>query len=323
MISHGQAAAINVAALLLPLAALACLCAGEPQPIRQENTSIVNKQTSVSNSEETINISNELNNNYHIREANYRPTQSTQVVFNVGKLGKKLRKARPPTTDELAVKRRLISVYNEALREAQQAEGGKVHLQHLGRILKALNPKYIATERVFRTVFSDPADPNLEVIPPELEGAEGSSEGEMADEDKIELGKEGPVAQQLDRVADRFEQLVKWDQQFSSALADTPISQLSPRQIAFKTLFQCLAEPNSCQTKPTDRFEPKEQRRNREPAWAASSGLESSNTGGPWRWTSQLSPLRQQRMRAPLWKQSMPSVQPKPIVRRRFSDSFN
>lgn len=114
----------------------------------------VSERTEISNNikTETVKVGNTKTKNYHIEAAEFRPTQLTQVVLNVPKLPKYSRKTRPPSQEELLVKQRILEVFDEVC----ESVGGYVPaLEHLQRILEALNPKYISTERVVRAVFGN------------------------------------------------------------------------------------------------------------------------------------------------------------------------
>jgi hypothetical protein len=141
---------------LLVLLLLACHVANESH--QHEMTSTTNQDINISNQEETIKFGNTKTNNYNFHESNYQPMQSTQVVFNVGKWKpKKLRSLRPPTSEEFAIKQSIMDVYQAALDETSRQSGvSSPHLEHLGRIIMALNPKYISTRRVMDIVFADP-----------------------------------------------------------------------------------------------------------------------------------------------------------------------
>lgn len=183
---------------------------------------------------ETVKIGNSKTKNYNIGQSNFTPTQMTQVVLNVPKLNKKLRKTRPPTREEFAIKKKIVEIYNQA---RQNLRYPNLQMEHLGRVLQALNPKYIATERVKRVAFSDPLNP-LDVEPP------------WHDDEAITLKLSpplGPVDQQLDVLDEKFRELVHWDQQFAELLAVTEDGQLTATQLAYKQLLLCLSQPTLCQ----------------------------------------------------------------------------
>lgn len=224
-------------------------------------TSTLRQQLSVNNQEETFNVGNSLTNNIHKIEQNYQPQQSTQVVFNVGKLktheneARKLRKSRPPTLEEMAIKRRIMEIYEAAIRELGGGEAAKAspNLQHLELILRALNPKYIATERLWLATFNN--DP---VEPPELEATSTTTSISSAPAatsecnsppPPIKLEPDSPIDKQLDELASRFSSIVSWDQRFAKQLfSKRQRAQLesTPTRKAFTRLLRCLSFPLSC-----------------------------------------------------------------------------
>lgn len=224
-------------ALVLAVAAVGCLVASDSRQDEINSSYSVNSNTNT----ESIKIGNTKTNNYNIRESNYLPTQLTQVVVNVPKPKPKgkLRSSRPPTEEEYAIKRKIGDVYEQA-----KAEGSTDSLpfNHLGRIIKALNPKYIATERVRKAAFADSS--NLAEL------------GPLADMElpfSLKLSPvSGPVTNQLDSLNDKFRQQVTWNQFFIEELENTGDGQLSPVQLAFKSLILCLDRPLSCNRRPEE-----------------------------------------------------------------------
>lgn len=225
---------------------------------------ITNSSYKISSNKNTekIGIGNSKTNNYNINESNYSPTQVTQVVLNVAK-PKKLRKSRAPVEAEFAIKRRILQVYELAKQEAARLEtapdighdnqvehvgqgGGQAltHLNQLGRIIQALNPKYIATERVRRVAFADPDDPNALVpLPSQLEQPQPEVEGVQSDRQVLHLDFNETtklVPDQLDQLTEHFNSLVSVSQDFIRQLELTPDETMSPVETAFKRLLLCL-----------------------------------------------------------------------------------
>lgn len=279
----------QITAIFLALSALLFACAQRNLVFADEINS--NYHVSSNTNTETVKIGNSKTKNYNIHESNYLPTQLTQVVLNVPK-AKKLRKLRAPTEEEFSIKRRIIDVYEQLQRESGELlelcerflplkqlaalpERLTLHLNHLGRILQALNPKYIATERVRNVAFADPADgaavvAGADANPPTLERLTGSalsggqSEGRAlsasAKAAKLTLqltglgdaqlansgARKAAVAHQLDSLNERFKELIKWDQQFIELLASSADAQLNPTQLAYKRLLLCLSQPLLC-----------------------------------------------------------------------------
>lgn len=186
---------------------------------------------------ENIAIGNTNTNNYNFQQSSYLPTQLTQVVLNVPK-PKKLRISRPPTEEEFAIKRKLLNVYDEARRDTN---GQSINFDHLGRILQALNPKYIATERVRRVAFGDPTDPSTLLPIPDVQPQPLSTISLKAEDGSLK-----GVTEQLDLLAQHFRSQVNWELQFAELLANTDDAQLNPNQLAFKRLLLCLTQPAFC-----------------------------------------------------------------------------
>lgn len=231
------------------------------------NTYKINSSTNT----ETVKIGNSKTKNYNFQESNYLPTQLTQVVLNVPKTHSRiLRRTRPPTVDEFMIKRKILDVYDKAASELSGAFYGKeanlngavssslpasagvravngqksLYFNHLGRILQALNPKYIATERVRDVAFADPADPNgpvqLPDVPPQLLALELNLGGT---DETVKPVKQ--VSDLLLELEDKFRSQVSWDQDFIAALSETNDEQLQPSQLAFKRLLICLNDPSN------------------------------------------------------------------------------
>lgn len=117
--------------------------------------------------------------------------------------------------------------------------------EHLGRIIHALNPKYIATERVRRVAF----EPNTLLATPEQDLRRELERLYAVDgEPPLELtgAEDAPsVTEQLDWAQERFAQHVQWDHAFVDKLLETtPDATLNPSQLAFKRLVACLARPH-------------------------------------------------------------------------------
>lgn len=185
-------------------------------------------------SSETIKIGNTKTNNYNIQDSNFLPTQLTQVVLNVPKIGKKLRRTRQPTVEEMAIKTKILEIYELARQET--APAFSLHLEHLGRIIRALNPKYIATERVRRVAFADPRDPNALIPLPEFNPVQ------------VDLAlASGSPQDKLNSLATKFNELVSWNEDIVEELAGSPDASLEPSQIAFKQVILCLSGHPLCQ----------------------------------------------------------------------------
>lgn len=184
---------------------------------------------------EKIKIGNAKTNNFNFQGSHYLPTQLTQVVLNVPKI-KKSRTDRPPTVEEFALKERIKEIYQEAKQELGASEQA-LHFSHLGRVIEALNPKYIATVRVYDAAFSDPANPASLVPLPEMQ-PEYFQLDSTADQSTIPM--------QLDSLNLKFREYFGWDQAFVNLLANYEDDLLSPDQLAFKRLLMCLSQPELC-----------------------------------------------------------------------------
>lgn len=189
-------------------------------------------------STENIAIGNTNNNNYNIQKSDYTPTQVTQVVLNVPK-PKKLRISRPPTEEEFEIKRKILSVYDNARQEARVVNS--INFDHLGRILQALNPKYIATERVRRVAFGNPNDPTTIFSIPDIKPQPLSTISL-----KVSNNSNESLLNQLTALNKQFRSQVYWDLQFVNLLANTNDQQLNGQQLAFKKLLMCLTQPDFC-----------------------------------------------------------------------------
>lgn len=151
------------------------------------------------------------------------------------------------------------------------ANAASKHLNHLGKIIQALNPKYIATERVRSIAFAD-SNSNLDAIAAsfvplsetfeakqqqqkqqqqpklvslELTGQQGHKEEEK-DEAEKEKSLEDFLSDQLDTLNERFRELFLWDQSFIEALENVEDEEFSQTQLAYKRLILCLNDPNLC-----------------------------------------------------------------------------
>jgi hypothetical protein len=242
--------------LLLPL-----LAGCDPIERDREPVSNSNQNINVNQQQETMKFGNTKTKNYNYHENNYQPTQHIQVVFNVGKLkSKKSRTSRPPTAEEYAIKQQIMHIYEAALDglaswDVTAQNAGLAHLKHLGKILWALNPKYIATQRVMDVTFADPYGLQLDVVPPELEFMQQLTKDDQLEQceqaPRIELSIDGEnsIQAQLDRVADRFGSIVSWDETFEQELFRMPDRMFNSTQLAFKRLIQCLVQPAFCKHK--------------------------------------------------------------------------
>lgn len=171
--------------------------------------------------------------------------------------------AQAITAPELLQHKQPPSPSSHTENQQQQQQQLMLHLNHLGNILQALNPKYIATERVRRVAFADPStlgepDANsskIHSLTQKLADEEHQHEPTSAtvslhltasSADKSDwFTTLGTIADQLDSLNERFKQLIKWDQQFIELLANTADLQLDPTQLAYKRLLLCLAQPNA------------------------------------------------------------------------------
>lgn len=216
------------AAIAILIVAIVCLTSAAQEQL------LSNYQMTQNSNTETIKIGNSKTKNFNIQESNYQPTQYTQVVLNVPK-AKVLRKSRPPTVEEFQIKQAIVDLY-EQLKSHFDASQPPSSLDRLGRVIEALNPKYIATERVRRQLFPDPSDAGalpplaqFQAAPVELSAASGSIEAQLSGLDQ------------------RFREQVSWDSSFVDALSGLQDAQLDPTQLAYKRLIVCLAEPSLCQ----------------------------------------------------------------------------
>lgn len=211
----------------------------------------------VSNSQtENIAIGNTNNNHFNIDQSHYVPTQLTQVVLNVPK-PKKLRISRPPTEEEFSIKRKILSIYESIPDELRILSSGvselghqqrapvdvekSINFQQLGRVIQALNPKYISTERVRRVAFGNPLDPTTLIPFPSVQPEPLS---------KISLNIDGnakPISDQLDALNRQFRAQVSWDLAFLNSLISIADNQLDYQQLAFKRLLLCLTQQAFCE----------------------------------------------------------------------------
>lgn len=240
---------------------------------------ITNSSYKISSNKNTekIGIGNTKTNNYNIHQSNYSPTQVTQVLLNVVK-PKKLRKSRAPVEAEFAIKRRIVQLYELAKQELAQAlaaksttdspddnqlnsdalgaERASMHLNHLGRVIEALNPKYIATERVRRVAFADPDDsgalvplPDHLELPTEMQATEGGLVPDQGASQMLHLDFNETtklVLDQLDELAARFSAQVSYSPAFIEQLQQTSDHAMTPVQSAFKRLLLCLNDSDQC-----------------------------------------------------------------------------
>lgn len=263
MVNQSNVSMSSELALVTLIVTLACLI--PTNSFQDEVTTTTNQKVNINNNQETIKWGNHKIKNYNFQESNYQPTQVTQLVLNIPKLNK-LRAARPPTVEEYAIKNKILSVFEAAKRDFGNQS---IYLDHLGRIIKALNPKYIATDRVMRVAFADPADPDIRVVPPESELPPPTAEHQKpVDNVQVSTGPgvsfqpaplelngddEESITKQLDMLKDKFSEIVVWDKRFARKLTRIDDNQFEPSQVAFKRLIQCLAYPLFCY-KPTKSY---------------------------------------------------------------------
>lgn len=216
-----------------------CLVLIVPETLGDEITNT--NHVSLNNNQEVIKIGNTKTNNYNHQERSYRPTQLTQVVLNVPKLSSDhLRKSRAPTIEEFAIKQEILDIYHRVQREVG---GQSDDLDHLGRIIQALNPKYIATERVRQVTFSkDPED----LVPlPYVAPTAGPPQVETV----MFLGADDDVPDQLHAAAEKFKSIFSWDDQFVERLAGVPDETLDADQVNFKRVIMCIARADQCESR--------------------------------------------------------------------------
>lgn len=214
--------------LMLMLLMSCCFMAERSVLADHDNLSV----SSASNTE-NIKIGNTKTNNYNMQNNHFLPTQLTQVVLNVPKIGKKLRRTRQPTIEEMAIREKILEIYERARRETSQSYS--IHLEHLGRIIKALNPKYIATERVRRVAFADPRDPNSLIPLPEFNPIQV----------ELDLAGGSPL-DKLNLLAAKFNELVRWDENIVEEFSSLPDESLEPSQAALKRVILCLSGHPLC-----------------------------------------------------------------------------
>ena len=238
--------------LVSPILVLIGLLLIATETRQDEVITTTNQNVNVNNNQETIKYGNTKTNNYNVHSSNYQPTQVAQMILNFRKPHhKKLRKSRPPTIEESEIKQRLMNLYHDALISVDEPSASLIHL---GRVLQALNPKYISTARVARAVYADPANPDVVVVPPEAE-LPPPDEQELDVQDtqpplELSSNHDYSIGEQLDALKERFESNVHWDKAFAQTLAKLDDRELQPYQIAFKRLIQCLAFPSSCNGSP-------------------------------------------------------------------------
>lgn len=215
--------------------------------------------------QEIVKIGNTKYNHYNFKDGLYQPTQLTQLVFNVPK-PKKLRKYRLPTEEEYAIKEQILGLYQAALEETGE---NSVYLNHLGRVLMALNPKYIATRRLKKIAFADPNNPKIYSRAPESELTERYRQDHITEEQSrkleasaraaitpLKLAGEDEIVGKLGSVEEQFRKTVEWDSAFSDALQQVEDDQLNPIQLAFKRLIVCLNNPIKCSQKLVQKYPP-------------------------------------------------------------------
>lgn len=217
--------------------------------LQDEITNNVN--THNTNNHRIVEVGNTNNEHYNFGGANYQPTQVTQVVFGKPKLAK-TRKGRPPTKEELAIKHRILHIWTRAQYETGYSS---IYLRHLGRILDALNPKYISTQRVKNVAFADPNNPDVHVVPPESEHSDQIAAYVKAGEvawpafEPLKLvGKVESSPEMIEKLAELetyFKKFVDWDDEFVQSLKKIDNRQLTHVHSAFKHLIETLSHQHS------------------------------------------------------------------------------
>lgn len=131
------------------------------------------------------------------------------------------------------------------------------HLNHLGKIIQALNPKYIATYRVQSIALAD-SNSNLDALAASFPPLSATFEPKQAKSVSLELTGEKEqraeqveslkefLSDQLDTLDEKFRDLFVWDQSFIEALQTVGDGEFSQKQLAYKRLILCLNDPNLC-----------------------------------------------------------------------------
>lgn len=178
-----------------------------------------------------VNINNEENTNIKFKEKNKFNTQTAQIIVNVPK-AKVLRRQRRPTNEEWSIYNAIKNLFNSIKVRSGEDKDTKL----LENVIDNLNPKYIATQRIYRLIFSPDYQP---FVPKPLPGLAGPIEPL-----KLETG--GLIKVQMDEALDELKQAISWDMGFTEELANSDDKLLTPKEIAMKLLILCLSDDYFC-----------------------------------------------------------------------------
>lgn len=227
--------------LLLALASIHFVVGQEePEPEAQADqdedaaTTNVNHNVNVTNNLKQIKVKNNEETNVKVKEKNKFNSQLAQIVVNVPKQ-KVLRKSRYPTQEEYRVQEGIKLLWRR-VKKLLSSEKTK-SVRKLEEVVNALNPKYVATERIYKILFTPPGLQND--MPP------------LADFSKqlepLKLDAEKPIGEQLDLVRDELvKRRVDWGLAFMEKLANTSDRELEPEQVSIKRMLLCLGNHYFC-----------------------------------------------------------------------------
>lgn len=195
------------------------------------STSTKNKRVS-QKKVENVNINNEENTHVSVKEKNKFNSQLAQIVINMPKQ-KILRKSRRPTTEEKNLKDKIVKLFRHVIEHPEDVDA--VNLMWI--VIEALNPKYIATVRIWKILNSSAMNPYVPAEP--LPNPIGSVE-------RLELTGDKPFSGQLAELAAKLKDLVEWDSELMEKLSNTADKQLAPVELAMKRALLCANNQHFC-----------------------------------------------------------------------------
>lgn len=231
-----------VVCFVLVLASIHFLVAEQPETEVDEDVPMeeselkknVNNNVNVTNNLKQIKVKNNEETNVKVKEKNKFNSQLAQIVVNVPKQ-KVLRKSRYPTTEEYRVQEAIKLLYKK-VKKLLKTENTR-SVRKLDEVINALNPKYVATERIWKILFTQPwlrnDMPPLPDFSKELE--------------PLKLDADKPIGEQLDSVRDEVvKRRIDWGLAFMEKLANTSDRELEPEQVAIKRMLLCLGNHYFC-----------------------------------------------------------------------------
>lgn len=190
------------------------------------------KNVSIHKEVKNVNVNNEENTNISMKEKNKFNSQLAQIVINMPKQ-KVQRKSRRPTDEE----KKLWFKIKALIEEIKRNPGNVNAINLLSIVIDGLNPKYIATYRLWKILNSDMMSP---YVPPEpLPNPLGSVE-------KLEFTADKTIPSQLAELASKLKELVVWDLEAMEKLANTPDRELLPVELAIKKALLCASNQHFC-----------------------------------------------------------------------------